>query len=161
MLPRTVKHQSDSVIIPLASRLLGPFESSFRTFDATDYQPIGKDVCRWYLLYVHIVLVSLFSIHFFIDRNSLKSWIFLTSDNRCQENDLWSVYRCHWQFRSCYWGKLQLLHVLKMYRSRSSSLFTEMYWGVSRVRWGPSYLLSTEDRESGLVVPCSMMILSH
>jgi len=36
-----VKHQADSVIIPFASRLLGPFESSFRTFDATDYQPIA------------------------------------------------------------------------------------------------------------------------
>lgn len=28
--------------IPVASHLLGPYESSFRTFDATDYQPIGK-----------------------------------------------------------------------------------------------------------------------
>jgi len=36
-----VKHQSDPLEIPLASRLLGPFESSFRTFDATDYQPIA------------------------------------------------------------------------------------------------------------------------
>ena len=37
-----VKHQSDAIIIPVASHLLGPYESSFRTFDATDYQPIGK-----------------------------------------------------------------------------------------------------------------------
>jgi len=27
--------------IPIASHLLGPYESSFRTFDATDYQPIA------------------------------------------------------------------------------------------------------------------------
>ena len=37
-----VKHLSDPLEIPLASRLLGPYETSFRTFDATDYQPIGK-----------------------------------------------------------------------------------------------------------------------
>lgn len=36
-----VKHQSDAIIIPVASHLLGPYESSFRTFDATDYQPIA------------------------------------------------------------------------------------------------------------------------
>ena len=37
-----VKHLSDPLEIPLASRLLGPYETSFRTFDATDYQPIGE-----------------------------------------------------------------------------------------------------------------------
>ena len=37
-----VKHLSNPLEIPLASRLLGPCETSFRTFDATDYQPIGK-----------------------------------------------------------------------------------------------------------------------
>lgn len=36
-----VKHISDPLEIPLASRLLGPYETSFRTFDATDYQPIA------------------------------------------------------------------------------------------------------------------------
>ena len=37
-----VKHLSDPLETPLASRLLGPYETSFRTFDATDYQPIGE-----------------------------------------------------------------------------------------------------------------------
>ena len=37
-----VKHLSDPLEIPLAFRLLGPCETSFRTFDATDYQPIGE-----------------------------------------------------------------------------------------------------------------------
>ncbi|XP_067026012.1 DDB1- and CUL4-associated factor 1-like isoform X1 [Acropora muricata] len=36
-----VKHLSESMTIPIASHLLGPYESSFRTFDATDYQPIA------------------------------------------------------------------------------------------------------------------------
>ena len=37
-----VKHLLDPLQIPLASRLLGPYKTSFRTLDATDYQPIGK-----------------------------------------------------------------------------------------------------------------------
>ena len=52
----------------------------------------------------HCFTYLVFYSFFFIDRNSLKSSFFLISDNRCQENDLWPVYRCHWQFRSCYWG---------------------------------------------------------
>ena len=83
---------------------------------------------------------------FFIDRNSLKSSFFLISDNRCQENDLWPVYRCYWQFRSCYWGMFPKLSFEPPWKVAITSYFKNLlfpfplpylyYWTVLLRRVG-------------------------
>lgn len=42
--------QADDEDDMMEQQMKSPFGSSFRTFDATDYKPIGTIICRWIIL---------------------------------------------------------------------------------------------------------------
>ena len=67
-----MKHLSESIAKPVVSDLFGPYESSFRTVDATDHQPIGNFFLQLTLSTAELTFVSLQIVHLSPTLNELK-----------------------------------------------------------------------------------------